>query len=181
MQEVKQITDLDIWDAFVASSPQGSVFSTAKWLQLYSAPWKIYGYYKNNNLVGGIGTFENLQPLTPFQGILTIPTPDIKYANIISLQNEVANQLLDVVPQEFSNHYNFPDIRPFLWAGFSARVKYTYVVDLGNLAQLWADLEKSTRYDITRAQRSQLVFSRGFENGFFDLYTQTFRRKGLSV
>lgn len=181
MQEVREITDYKEWDTFVDNSPQGTIFSTTEWMQLYDVPWKVWGYYKNSNLVGGICSFEKPQPLTPFQGILTIPTPDMKYANIISLQNEVATALLYVVPQEFTNHYMYPDIRPFLWNGFSASVRYTYVVDITNLSQLWANLEKSTRYDITRAQRSHIVLNKGIEGGFFLLYTETFKRKGLDV
>lgn len=179
MGEVRQVGKEE-WNKLVSLSPQGTVFSTTDWMDL-TGDYTLWGYYKNGNLAGGIGGFSAPQPLTPFQGVLTAPSPDMKYASVTSLHNEVAYALLDVVPACFSNHYTYPDIRPFLWDGAGANVKYTYVVDLTDMPQLWAGLEKSTRYDVTKAQRLPLTLSRGYDSSFYDLYTETFSRKGLGV
>lgn len=176
MNEVRLVENSE-WDKFVESSEQGTIFCTTKWMRLFDASYTVYGYFKNGNLIGGIAGFEKPMPLTPFQGILVQDMPNTKYANAISIQNEVATALLDVAPREFCNHYTFPDIRPFLWAGWQAYTRYTYVIETTDW--LWENLEKQTRYEITRAQRDGIVVDTGNIAQFDDLYTQTFERKGM--
>jgi lipid II:glycine glycyltransferase (peptidoglycan interpeptide bridge formation enzyme) len=102
--------------------------------------------------------------------------PGLKYANLISYQNEVATGLLPVLPESFCNHYNFPDVRPFIWNGYSSFVRYTYVVSLDN--EMETRLERDTRYEI---KHSKVEVHECKDAQFFDaLYEQTFTRKGLN-
>jgi len=147
---------------------------------LFDVPFSIHGYYKGDNLIGGIAGFDSPQPLTPFQGILVQDLKDAKPPAVISVHNEVAQALMDVVPKEFYNHYTFPDIRPFKWAGWQCDVRYTYVVNLRDLTKVWADLEKQTRYDINKLMKDSpiMAYAKDIED-FDELYEQTFKRKGL--
>lgn len=167
----------DILDEFVERSPQGTIFSTSKWLALYDAQHKIDTYWKGNNAVAMLVVFETPQPATPFQGILIGDNTGMKPASIISLHNEVAEALMSVCPSEFCNHYTFPDIRPFLWKGWQAYVKYTYVVDLHDMGKAWDNLEKQTRYEIKHTETT--MREKPDIEEFDRLYNLTFERKGL--
>ncbi len=170
MAEVKPITKYCEWDSFVEKSPQGTVFSTTKWMNLFDEPYFIYGYYKGNNLMGGIAGFSHNQIITPFQGILVAPVEG-KYTTIMSLHNEVADALIGVLPSEFTNHYTYPDMRPFLWKGFKVGIRYTYVVT-GE-----SEWDKQTKYDVTHCD-VEIIESDDID--YFDkLYGITFERKGL--
>lgn len=172
MNEVREIKDLVMWDKFVESSPQEAIFCTSKWLELYDdAEYHIYGVYKGNNLVGGSACFDVPQPITPFQGILVVPLK-AKYTTIMSLHNEVVTALLPYLPDEFACHYEFPDVRPFLWDGWQASVKYTYVVHPD-----WNEVEKDTRWEIKNAN-VEVLQSDDIEL-FNSLYDYTFTQKGL--
>ena len=181
MGEVRIVTDHAEWDSFVESSPQGTIFSTARWMDLFNKSYQIWGYYKGDTLYGGAANFDEPQPLTPFQGVLVRPMPDMKYATMMSLHNEVATELLEYLPLEFFNHYTFCDMRPFKWDGLRCAINYTYVVSLSSLTQLWTELEKSTRYEINRCSKNgiSLVYL-GTDTAMFDkMYNETFDNKGL--
>ena len=170
MVKVEPIADLDLWDALVEQSPQGTIFSTSRWLKLLDAPYQVYGCYQGNNLMGGAAIFDNPQPLTPFQGILIAPIGS-KYTTIMSRHNEVAKALMKKLPNEFCCHYEYPDVRPFLWAGWQAYIRYTYV-----LKPDWGNLEKDLRNEI----RTGIGARRSYDIETFDtLYGETFARKEL--
>jgi hypothetical protein len=171
VSDVRLINDNGKWDDFVSKSPQGTIFCSSKWLEMYNEPYKIYGVYKGNNLVGGSAFFKDLQPITPFQGML-VESSVGKYVSVMSLHHEVATALLDILPDQFYNHYTFPDVRPFLWAGWGAKVKYTYVVH-----PQWEELDKDTRNVI---KNTHVEVKRSEDIQFFDsLYGFTFARKGI--
>ena len=180
------------WDKFVAESPQGTVFSTTKWCDIFDKEYKIYTYEKGGEIFGGIigfmedGVFKSgATPLTPFQGVLIKPTDGMKEAKRISLYNEVTENLIAQIKNDFVystifNHYTMDDIRPFIWNGYDKQfVRYTYVVDLADKDKLWKNLEKQTRYEIGHLRNWQLTIHKGPSSIFGELYGETFKRKGF--
>ncbi len=180
MGYVKELTDFKTWDSFVESSEQGTVFSTTKWLTLFDLPFKIYGYYKSGKLFGGMANFNKPAPLTPFQGILISgENSQMKYSTQMSLHNEVSKALIEYAPNQFYNHWQFPDIRVFKWANWQVDIRYTYVVDLTDMDKLWEGLEKQTRYEINHARKTYNTFMTSDVGAFNSLYSETFKRKGI--
>lgn len=188
MAEVKDV-DPKLWDSFVELSEQGTIFCKSAWLSLFNTPFKIYGYFKGYNLLGGICGFERLNGttfdsgckvlLTPFQGILTHLMPNAKKQAVETMHHEIADALLDQLKYEhigISNHYTYQDIRPFTWRKFEHIIRYTYIIDVGDLDKLWTDLEKQTRYEINR---DTSVIGQPKLEDFDRLYTLTFQRKEL--
>lgn len=182
------------WDAFVEDSPQGTIFCTTTWLKIFLTPFKLFGCYRDDELIGGLPVLERRgiclsggprAPLIPFQGVIVCDVPGMKYANVIAFQNEVTGRLIETLEQtyrdiEIANHFSFIDIRPFIWAGYSQLVRYTYIVDLSNLDKLWGEMEKDTRYEINKARKNEIVVKKQLDVMVFDrLYTLTFERKGL--
>lgn len=181
-----------MWDDFVERSPQGTIFSTSRWLTLFDKEFWIYGCYKGEELVGGMAFFVDDEaccsggartPLTPFQGILVCPPRGMKAVNVLSLQTEVAEVLIDSLDEflevEVANHYTFHDVRPFIWEGFNQSVRYTFIVDTRNLIDTWENMEKDTRNMVNKAEKTtHVMFPRNID-AFDTLYSKTFNRKGI--
>jgi len=172
--EIRQITDLDLWDGFIKGSRQGSLFSTTKWCKLFSDPFTIYGCYKGDDLQGGMigfntdqGFFSGGYPVTQFQGIIFKPGCENKYG--------ITEGLIKAVDKAtILNSYHANDIRPMLWAGWKPIVRYTYIIKNPSIDKL----EKDTRYEILHNADS--VWQGNLES-FYPMYQQTFERKGLPV
>lgn len=76
-----------------------------------------------------------LPPLNPYHPTIFRPTPTNKVQKIGSQWHEVSKAFIESL-YEYAGSANFyfppeiTDIRPFLWQGFIADIKYTYYVDL---------------------------------------------------
>lgn len=161
------------WDSLVSLSSQGTIFSTTKWLDLIGQPYKIYAVHKGDELIGGAANFDSPAPLTPFQGILV--KPEEKYTTAMALHYEVTKALMDYLPNEFYNHSNYRDIRPFKWnENWELDVKYTYIIHSWSMD----GMEKQTRYDISHYREWGMSVTPDIEK-FIKLYQYTFERKGL--
>lgn len=177
MLEVRPV-NYEQWDDFVEISPQGTIFCSTTWCGLFQDDYIVFGCYKGDELVGGIIGFEKdgvyvsgSYPLTMYQGILTKNLD--KYTSQMSLHNQVAESLINDYPAIVQNHYTYPDIRPFLWAGWIPQVKYTYVVKPDK-----EKLDKDTRYEIGRGEG---IIGGCSADEFITLYHQTFNRKELEM
>lgn len=175
MYEVKEIYDYDVWDKFVEDSPQGTFLSSAKWCSLFLTRFTIYGCYKGSELQGGLigfrtqeGFFSGGYPVTQFQGICFKSGLEAKYS--------ITEALIESLPDNATvvNSYYAADIRPFLWAGWKPLVRYTYLVRKPDITML----EKDTRYDILHNNDE---VADGYIFKFYEMYEQTFQRKGLPV
>ena len=185
MKEVREVPKSE-WDNLVKESEQGTIFCTTKWFDLYQESYRLYGLYNNTTLLGGLGGFgvrefdSGTLPLCPFQGVLIAPQNTPKYTTLMSMHHEVAEALIEDLGAWYghyriSNHYTFPDVRPFLWKGWESSVKYTYIVDTSDLSEMWERLEKQTRYEV----RQRTSMSQWSLSHFDKLYEETFKRKGL--
>ena len=175
------------WDKFLEGTEQGNLFCSTKWLSLYNPPLVVYGCIKGDRLVGGISGlvdngFTGVFPLTQSTGVVVEHLS--KYATQCSLENEVALRLIEAMERDhkvidIANHYTFTDIRPFLWKGYTPRVKYTYVVDIRDITTAWSRMEQDTRYEINRAEKRGAEARDGTMEEFIGLYYGMWERKEL--
>lgn len=187
------IKEYPIWDGMVEKSPQGTIFSTTKWMSLYKSDFWLYACYNGDELCGGIpfyndkkeeGCYSGINlPITPFQGILTL-TNGMKAVKQQSLNTEITETLIKGLDEfkciEISNHYNFLDARPFIWNGYSTSLGYTYVVDISDISATWDNMEKDTRNYIGKAVKDGITIRESNDVAVFDrLYAATFSRKNL--
>jgi hypothetical protein len=49
------------------------------------------------------------------------------------------------------------DMQPFIWAGYSIFLRYTYRIDLSDLTVAWGNMMDKRRNDIRKAERDGLV------------------------
>lgn len=187
------------WDRFVVASPQGTLFSETLWLRLTGVPFRIFGCYKGEELVGGTAVLEGdggkqalgVFPLTPYQGILFRPYPGAKLGTQHSLEMRITGALLDTLEQRYRdvmvvNHYTFHDVRPFYFrtygtaSEYRATVRYTHVVDLTDLGTTWNAIDDNTHWEIRKAEKGGImVFPSADFDRFDQIHQHTFDRQGV--
>ena len=183
------------WDEFVKNSPQGTLFSSSKWLTA-AGDTHIYGVFQKDRLVAGLPInvrklpFGMLSaehpPLTPYLGVLHEPG-ESKYVKKITREKEIHRALSQVLKSEFTLvRFNFfpgdVDLQPFVWGGYLSAIRYTYWLDIRDLDRVWDDMEKRRRNDIARAERDQITVKRStdFEQ-IFSLVEKTFERQQMTA
>jgi hypothetical protein len=170
--EIRTVTDPQAWDEFVRRAAGGTVFSTWDWLecarQATGQPFRCLGVYRNGQLVAGLSGVETQRAgmrrfatpeLTPHGGLLLAPVAGKGPARAESEWHRAAELFITHLRQEY-HHWILAhapalgDVRPFTWAGWEARVRYTYQLELGDREGLWERLERRTRTVIRKAEGS---------------------------
>ena len=170
--EIREVDDAQDWDEFVCQAVGGSVFSTWGWLdcarQAAGGAVRCHGCYRNGRLVAGVSGLARTRAgvrrlttpvLTPHGGLLCSPVPSKGPAKVEAEWNRAAALLADQLEGAY-DHVQLcfapaiRDVRPFVWAGWDARVRYTCRMRLGDPDALWERLGLHTRTTIRRAEES---------------------------
>lgn len=203
-------TDSSEWDAFVRSSPDGSIFCQTGFLEALSSAPRLATLRSGAELVAGAvivpdsaRTSTRIRCVTApyrytlYQGVLR----SARLANLpvhrrVPQTLEVVNTLLESLEEQcetinFCLHHNFRDARGFKWfrhddgGGVKMRVQYTGILRLPDAPELdacLADVRKVRRQECRKAMAS------GFEveqtndvPGFLEVYAQTFARQDITL
>jgi Acetyltransferase (GNAT) domain len=158
----------ELWNRFVRQSAQGKLFHTFKWLQSIGRPFQIHGCFEQGTLVGGMVLIEdppqvaiNRYHFGPYHGVV-LPAALPKYLTNLKRHRDIMTALANYAKERFKkiDCYLAPevvDVQPFMWAGYSVRVTYTYRIDLTDLDQVWRNMEDKRRNDIRRAERDGIT------------------------
>lgn len=175
--DIAEIRDASQWDDFVRRAAGGSVFSTTAWLdcaqRATGTPFRCFGCFKNGQLVAGASGLEQRRrfftrfttpELTPHGGLIFAPVPSKGPAKIEAEWNRAAALLIDHLTRQYhhiqlSHTPPITDVREFLWAGWTARIRYTYQMDLTDLDALWERVERRTRTVIRKAEKAGFQLS----------------------
>ncbi len=178
------------WDALVAVSPQGSLFSKSWWLEAIGGEIRILGYYESGRLIAGIPLyFERrmgvrvccMPKLTQTWGVVVEPLPGKRVnaaAHEMRILGTFARRLAEerVFFQAF--HPANQNWLPFYWNGFRQTTHFTYVLDnLQDLGRVWDGLEQNARTKIRKAQKLGLVVKRCGPELVFNASVQSFERQ----
>lgn len=142
----------------------------------------------NNVGVGnGVGVCTGLDRLllVPYNGCWVGPSAAAAPHRVQHHAQRVLTNLAQLTPARFFRatidlHPTNDDVRPFLWNGWEAAVRYTMINDLS----VWTDasLAPSVRRRARRAARAGVEFDRCVPAGeFADLWASSFRRQGLAL
>ncbi len=191
-----EIPEHSTWDQFVNNSPQGTIFHTSYWLAASGEDFVIYGVFQGQRLVAGLplirqelkfGIKSAGHPaLTPYLGVLFGPK-DGKYVHRISSEKEISRAIAKRIKEDFGViNFNFPpghvDLQPFIWEGFSSSVRYTYILRLDDLKQVWVDMDETRRRNIRRAEKDGIYVEDDADFGeLFALVEKTFERQGMEA
>ncbi|MEL4304425.1 GNAT family N-acetyltransferase [Methanococcoides sp. LMO-2] len=199
--EVREIdpSEYGLWDDLVKSSPHGTIFHTSDWLiicrDVLDEDLKIYGCFKNDELVGGCSLFirnikgilkiaSSTSKLTPYGGLVIKAFPNAKERIRVQETHKIMNSLREFLcDQNFDSMCitlspNFLDVRPFTWNGWKSAVFYAYYVDLQS--NIDENISKNIKRDIRKAREAKINTKR-FDDYkiFYDLFSMTFKRQNL--
>ena len=198
--EVRELesSEYKLWDDLVEQSPHGTIFHTSDWLTLCkdaNNELKIYGCFKNEELVGGcsllihkfkriINIASSTCKMTPYGGFALKQFPNNKVREQESLHNAIIEALqIYIKIKKFdyislSNSPDFKDIRPFAYNKWTPNVKYTYYFDLTN--DIWGSLSKDVRWTIKKAEKNEVVIRKdGNPKVYNELFKMTFEKQNL--
>ena len=172
---ILEFHEYGLWNELAVQSPQGTIFHNSDYLQVVadasSSKLKIYGCFKNDELVGGCSLFvkdwggvvsyaASSGPLTPYGGFLLpgLDTSKVRESELV--QHGIINTLCDSIREDryssitITNSPDLPDIRPCLWRGWKGSVAYAYYIDLeGNFSERFS---KSVRREVRKAEDTGL-------------------------
>ena len=189
-------TEYERWDKFVANSPQGTLFHKSYWLKASGQTFNIYGYFKDDKLIAGLpigcgdsklGIKIATHPsLTPYLGVI-FGESEAKYVTRISKENEISRAIAVKIKDDFDSiYFRFTpfsiDLLPFIWEGFSIGVRYTYLLDLNDLKDVWEGMDATRRRNIRRAEKDGIYVDSNMDfKEMFILVEKAFERQKKRV
>jgi hypothetical protein len=185
--------DKKVWDNFVSSSSNGTIFHTALWLDIWGGEFDIWGIFKGEQLVAGfVAPYKRAMgvkivwqpPLTPYSG-LVFRRYECKYVTELTDKKEIATELIAFLRTQYrwgilSFDPLVTDMQPFIWNGFKVNVHYTYILDLTDMQKRWEEMSKDAKYEIRKASADGLVVveATSFDQ-VLDLVIKTYQRQKL--
>jgi len=161
------VTDVDdeLWSALWERSPARTVFTSAGWSTVCGDGLSRWAARAGGEYVAGLVLPEiegGIQQgtITAYLGPLGQTDEDTgallpRSAAGLELLARVARERLPPLRLRCSPW--LPDVRPFLWAGFDAALRYTAVVDIVDPALTWARFGAGLRARIRKAHREELL------------------------
>jgi hypothetical protein len=199
VREVKK-NEYQIWDELVENSPQGSIFHHSNWLAihdgLFGGMLKIYGCFKNNNLIGGCSFYIyqtkfykracSIVEMTPYGGVIIAPS----FSSKIREQEETDKNIIRALCSAFDNEHfgyiqlvnspNLIDIRSFIWNGWKSKIHYTYYFNLEK--DIEKSISKKVRNTARRAINNKITVKKLNDPSiFYDLLLMTFMRQNMKL
>lgn len=193
--EAAEIEDTLLWDAFVADSPQGNVFSGSVWMDAAAGAQggvpRIIGVFENGRLMAGVSFLEVARGpfrkatspvLTPYCGFVYAPFQGKRVSEAESFNNACSEVLIDHLRTTYKHIFivqspDLIDVRPFIWEGFSINVRYTYIMDVSDIDRLWDLMEHRVRKVIHNSGSLALDGPLSVPE-FGELYERTYRDRG---
>ena len=189
--------EIQQYDKFVDSSPQGSLFHKSWWLETVAQNnYQILFIKRNEEILAAWPlTFKKIAglnlimptPLTPRQGIMFAPSRKIKYSEKLSDEMSLMSEITTLLPKHtlFNQRFSaeFTNWLPLCWAGFKQTTRYTYVIEnLSDLNQVWENVRYSTKRKINHALKNGIkVVTDPSLDKFLDLNELTFKKQKLTV
>ncbi len=196
---ISEIEDAPLWDAFVDESPQGTVFATSAWLGATAAACGgepvMLGVWRNGRLAAGTAFLlqrrgplrkASMPAVVPYGGVLYRPETGKRWSEAESFDAECAEQIVAYLGRRF--HYaqvvnppGFNDVRPFVWNGWRADVRYTYLIDIEAPDRVWDVMEHRVRKVIGHAEDTLEVGEAIDYDRFSSLFSRIYHDRGVKA
>ena len=176
------------WDAFVRSSPQGTIFSLTCYLDAFEISRKVMIAEQDGHIQGGIVLARNSLGFAtnPFHakylGLLFANFGDhqeTKNSKCRRVAGLFAERLRRITSFDYAFEPGFTDWLPFYWEGFHQQTRYTYRIHPTS-GKRWQDnAEHRVRKAIRRSTRAGVEVDReGTVSELVSIVATTFRRQG---
>jgi hypothetical protein len=193
--------EYDSWSKLVATSPEGSIYNTAEYLDVLSsvtdARFRVLVAENGEGIAGGVALYERKRPwgsfvsprlLLYYNGLVLSPQRSKYPSERTARQIETLSVLEESLRNAgygrmiFRNRSPFRDVRPFLARGWSAWTSYTYVVPIQDPSAAWGRVEQNLRRLVQRCIRDgmSVVDSDDFDS-FFRMHRATNDRKRIGL
>ncbi len=189
------------WTTAVTAAPSGSIYSLPQYLDalcaVTGAHYRILVAEHDGHITGGVALYERrvragsyVSPrlLLYYNGLVLLSHPSTypsqrtahELRTMMALEQRLAGLGYDRL--RIKSRAPAIDARPFLDHGWSAKVIYSYVVDISNLDDTWAHTDKNLRRLITRCTDRGLTVTIDDDfDAFYRLHQQTHERKGAAL
>jgi GNAT acetyltransferase-like protein len=193
--------DYDEWDAFVAESPDGSIYATAAYLDALctaaGGSFRILVVRRGDTIVGGLPLYERVSR----KGVFISPRlllyylgpvlkrSESKYPSQQSAQSLAttaalvdALSTLDYSKITLKGRHTMSDVRAFLARGWTSWPSYSYVVPLHDLACQWQRVEQNLRRLVDRCAAQEMVCTEDDDfDSFLRLHQLTMTRHDAAL
>lgn len=173
----KQEIEADIWDGFVAASPQGMIYSCYHFMSALEPDWQAV-FIRNNDMIHAVMPFTikskagipySTQPVfTQYWGIMFRPAETNSTAKFFEQKRQWVRMILNTLPDiklfdyNFSPAFDYP--LPFFWQGYSVSNRYSNQIDLRKTKEeLWSGISEKTRSHIRKSEKDGLTITSGHE------------------
>lgn len=187
------------WDLLVEEAQPGTLFHTSDWLETYrnvlSKNLRIYGCFRNDELVGGCPLFirnykgilkmaSSTSNMTDYCGPLVKESSSTKKSKRIQETHEIFDALRKFLcRQDFDSiHLRFSpgieDIRPFTWNGWDSKVHYTHHLDLKE--DVDSKISRTIRKDLKSVLKAGLETKIWNDlETYYSLFSKTYEKQNL--
>ena len=180
------------YDAFVARSPERSLFVYSWWLDAVAGgAWRPHGVEEKGEMVAAwptvqrltrLGTVHGGARLTPFLGPLFAPDDDParRRSREVRCLDLLVDELGPFAHLEARCNPTFDYWTPLSWRGFTQTTRYTWrLTDLGDLESVLAGIKGNVRGDIRKAERQEVEVAEGSLQEFVSIQAKTAEHKGF--
>ncbi|MFZ2405854.1 MAG: GNAT family N-acetyltransferase [Methylobacter sp.] len=192
-----------VWDAFVSTSGQRSIFVYSKFLDSLNADYDLVTCYEKGNIVAGVvliysdagEPIDRPYPFTQFQGILLADNGSQLAHSQITHEFKVVEYFISQLTEHykkccFCHSWRLNDLRPFQWHNyhdpgkglFKLDLRYTGILDLKKYDSLDAYLSsiRSCRRQEFKKSSQLLKFEFSRDEAILDsLHAMTFERQSI--
>jgi hypothetical protein len=201
--EINFKEDLQVWDAFVSTSPQRSIFVYSKFLDSLLVNYVLVTCYKKNKIVAGAvivyseagepinGTF----PFTQYQGILLADNSGNEMHSQVTQEFKITEYFISVLTEKFkifslSHSWRLRDLRPFQWYNyhepdkgmFKLDLRYAGILDVNKYRDFDSYVASIRKVKRQEFKKSSQLLSLKMSNDvdiLDDLHAKTFARQNL--
>lgn len=197
----------DSWDAFVAASPQGTLFCESAFVRTLGDAFRPFRVVKQNEPKAALLLWQPDDRKTALHELVIHSGPMMAAAdpqqNLAQAQSEEFRVLSFLAAElpclfdriEFATHPALPDLRPFLWHNYgeqgpkySTELRYTAWLDISGAGEdialndnpVYRQANKSRRQEIRYALKTGVRTRQCFDIDLFTrFYEAVFERQGL--
>jgi len=196
--------DKQVWDAFVLTSPQRSIFVHSKFLDSMNANYNLVTCYVKDKIVAGVaiinstsGEPSDISTTFPYQGMLLSDNGNQAMHSKITHDFKTVEFFIKQLSEHLNKYclchsWRLLDLRPFQWHNyhepekgqFRTDLRYTAILDLQNFKNFESYLTTVRSVRRQEFKKSSLILKIKFSDDIllFDaLYAKTFARQNLEI
>lgn len=203
--EIVEQEDRQAWDAFVACSPQRSIFVQTRFLDALMTDYHLVTCREAGKIVAGTAIMldsvgrpmRSVFPFTQYQGILLADYGGLPGHSRLAREFKLVDFFIAELARRYGRYslcqsWRLPDLRPFQWFNYHEPGKDRFRLDLRYSGVLTraafkdaeshlSSVRSARRQEFRKATDQLRLAMRDDEDVLADLYQRTFARQQIEV